>query len=99
MAIHVLQTKLIASDCDKCIIERRFRMMWHIHNESAKYTIRQLHKLQRDRAYIDAKRAYAPLKKQLDKLLSAKNLDTKKISALKKEIRAYAEIVTFSAIE
>ena len=93
MAVHVLQVRLIASDGDKCVIEKRFRLMWHIHNETAKYAIRQLHKLQRDRAYIDAKRAYVPLKKQLDKMLSAKNPDMKKISSLKKEIGTYTKIL------
>ena len=42
MAVHVLQVRLIASDGDKCVIEKRFRLMWHIHNETAKYAIRQL---------------------------------------------------------
>lgn len=93
MAVHVLQVKILAEDGDKCVLGKRFFLMWQIHNQLVKYANRQLNKLRNDRAYIDAKRAYAPLKKQLDKLLSAKNLDTKTISALKKEIRAYAEIL------
>lgn len=37
MAVHVLQVQLITSDGDKCIIEKRFRLMWHIHNQLVNY--------------------------------------------------------------
>ena len=93
MAVHVLQVRLITSDGDKCVIEKRFRLMWHIHNQLAKYAIRQLHKLQRDRAYLDARWAYVPLKKQLDKLASAKEPDAKKISALQRKMKNYTTVM------
>lgn len=63
MAVHVLQVRIIAEDGDKCVLEKRFFLMWQIHNQLVKYANRQLNKLRNDRAYIDAKRSYIPLKK------------------------------------
>ena len=93
MAVHVLQVRIIAVDGDKCVLEKRFFLMWQIHNQLVKYANRQLNKLRNERAYIDAKRAYVPLKKELDKLESADKPDKDKISALEQDVAKYADIM------
>lgn len=93
MAVHVLQVRIIAEDGDKCVLEKRFFLMWQIHNQLVKYANRQLNKLRNDRAYIDAKRAYIPLKKELDKLESADKPDKDKISALEQDVAEYSDIM------
>ena len=66
--MHTIRFLLMTTKEDDRIPEKRFRMLWHIHNQTVKYAQKQLHKLMRDRAYIDAKKEYGVLKPEAEKL-------------------------------
>ena len=60
--MHTIRFLLLTTKEDSRILEKRFRMLWHIHNQTVKYAQKQLHKLMRDRAYIDARKERSALK-------------------------------------
>lgn len=66
--MHTIRFLLLTTKEDDRILEKRFRMLWHIHNQTVKYAQKQLHKLMRDRAYIDVRKEYGALKPEAEKL-------------------------------
>lgn len=66
--MHTIRFLLLTTKDDDRILEKRFRMLWHIHNQAVKYAQKQLHKLMRDRAYIDARKERSILKPEAEKL-------------------------------
>ena len=102
--MHVIRFLLLTTKEDNRILEKRFRMLWHIHNQTVKYAQKQLHKLMRDRAYIDARKEYSVLKPEVEKLQKrldeaeaqkkpAKRGEWSRMEAMKKQLCELAAIM------
>lgn len=93
--MHTIRFLLLTHTYEDTVLDKRFRLLWHIHNQAVKFAQRRLHALFRDRAYIDAKKEYGSLQKQIRSL--ARRLETmeaggvtdhKKHAAMKRELAA-----------
>ena len=102
--MHTIRFLLLTTKEDSRILEKRFRMLWHIHNQTVKYAQKQLHKLMRDRAYIDARKERSALKLEAAKLQRqmdeaeaqkkpAKRGERSKMEAMKKRLRELTNIM------
>ena len=102
--MHTIRFLLLTTKEESRILEKRFRMLWHIHNQTVKYAQKQLHKLMRDRAYIDARKERSALKleaarlqRQMDEAEAqkkpAKRGERSKMEAMKKRLRELTNIM------
>ena len=102
--MHTIRFLLLTTKEDDRILEKRFRMLWHIHNQTVKYAQKQLHKLMRDRAYIDARKERSALKPEAEKLQKrldeaeaqkkpAKRGERSRLKAVKKRLRELTDIM------
>ena len=64
--MHTLQCHLSTTAYDGQVLLRRFRMLWHIHNQMVKHARKLLHVLERDREYRRLPSGYKELQKELN---------------------------------
>lgn len=93
--MHTIRFSLQTTAYEEHILEKRFRIVSHMHNETVKYAQRQLNTLRRDRAYIDAKKEYGQvlvridtLNRNLEKMKAGSNADRHKYAAMKQTLSA-----------
>lgn len=81
--MHTLTLKLCPdkNTCD--ILEKRFRMLWHMHNTLVRHMIHRLHALERDRAYIDLLKEYRLITTEISRIEKTKNPDRKELRVLR----------------
>ena len=66
--MHTIRFRIKTLPGQNCELEKRFRAVWHIHNEMVSYAQRCLNLLFRDRQYLDARQAYADASRRLKKM-------------------------------
>lgn len=82
---HNLRVRLVTTRTDEHMIEKRYRMIWSIHNQAVKFAQRQINKLTRDREYIDARKAYGPVCAKIKRL--KKSMRTESVKAALKDAK------------
>ncbi len=83
--MHTIRFRLKLAAYEKDKLNKRFRIVWHMHNETVGYANRCLNKLFRDRQYIDAKKTYALVSEKLKRPEKSKCSD-KAAKAHKREL-------------
>lgn len=104
--MHTIRFPLKTTAYDKQMLEKRFRMLWHIHNQLIKEMQRRLHVLERDRISIDAKSQYLIYSKKLANMEATikkkekpDKEELKKCAELRKQKNQYAKILNKRRIE
>ncbi len=73
--MYTIRFRLKLAAYEKEELNKRFRIVWHMHNETVSYAGRCLNSLFRDRQYIDARKNYGSVSEKLKKLEQVKHPD------------------------
>lgn len=63
--MHTIRFRLKLAEYEKQELNKRFRIVWHMHNETVSFAQKRLNLLSRDRQYIDAMNSYVDASKKL----------------------------------